>query len=117
MKDRFKRKISKKKNATNKALGVIIPITICGIYSYFERRYSHSGEPIIHVYQYSQSDCTYGDAVAAVSDSDMFSLDKSSAISHISSTRESSYYEAIIAVANSDMFSGEKRNAIVNISK
>lgn len=59
----------------------------------------------------------YGDAVAAISMSDMFSAHKKEAIAALPIGCISSFYKGIIAAAHSDMFSSHKRDLIVNMSR
>lgn len=60
---------------------------------------------------------TFGEAVMAVSNSDMSSIDKMYAIDEIISSGDSDYYEGIIGIANGSMSSIDKMYAIQNLSK
>lgn len=59
----------------------------------------------------------YGDAVTAISTSDMFSSHKKEAISHLPIGCISSFYKGIISAAHCDMFSAHKRDLIIEMSK
>lgn len=59
----------------------------------------------------------YDDAIKAINDSDMWSNDKSEAISIIRRDEISEYYNAIISIVDSDMWSKDKLESIKNINK
>lgn len=59
---------------------------------------------------------TFGEAVVAVSNCNMCSLDKMYAIDDIIPGRDSDYYEGIIGIANGTMHSIDKMYAIQNLT-
>lgn len=60
----------------------------------------------------------YGDAVSAISMSEMYSTDKAACVPLVKANESSAYYKAIVAIArDGSMFSCDKRKAIVNITK
>lgn len=61
---------------------------------------------------------SYGDAVGAITNSDMFSHDKSTAIAALKRDEFADYYRAVIHVAkDTDAFSHDKLNMIEFLSK
>ena len=74
-----------------------------------------TSKSILNDIQYSGA-LDYGDAVRAISESDMFSHDKARSISAIKEDKNAAYYQSIVAIArNSSMFSHDKCRAIINI--
>lgn len=60
----------------------------------------------------------YGQAVKAISESDMFSSDKRDAITELKRDGNTEFYKAIVSIANdTSMFSGDKASMIKNLSK
>ena len=62
-------------------------------------------------------DKTYGDAVEAISDSDMFSSDKRMAIETLLTDQDDDYYRGVIGITESDMFSSDKVLAIQKLTR
>lgn len=59
--------------------------------------------------------CKYSDAIKAITESDMWSNDKATAIQNLPSDKDEGFYKAIIAIVNSNMWSSEKVEAIESI--
>lgn len=60
---------------------------------------------------------SYGDAVAAIMNSTMWSDDKNEAVSALPVYATPGFYDAIITIANSTMFSDDKLDSILKICK
>lgn len=59
----------------------------------------------------------YDDAVKAILNSNMWSEDKTTAISALKRGKDSAFYSAIIEVAKSSMFSADKLKTILSINE
>lgn len=78
---------------------------------------SESPSPTVTYRTLYRRDKTYGDAVEAISDSDMFSSDKRMAIETLLTDQDDDYYRGVIGITESDMFSGDKLLAIQKLTR
>lgn len=64
----------------------------------------------------SNGDAKYSDAVNAITDSNMFSADKTKAIAMLRKNEDVEYYKSVIRVIKSTMFSSDKLKTIANMN-
>lgn len=60
---------------------------------------------------------SYSDAVTAIMDSDMFSVDKNAATKALKKDGDAEFYRAVIKIAKSTMFSCDRFKLIVELSE
>ena len=85
--------------------------------SSYREESAESEKPTVTYRTLYRRDKTYGDAVEAISDSDMFSTDKRLAIETLLTDQDDDYYRGVIGITESDMFSSDKVLAIQKLTK
>ena len=92
---------------TKSGLKILIPIVATGLANNMTKKVS---DKVVRYY----GDPDYGDAIQAITDSDMYSNHIVEATGLVRKGEDSDYYSAVIAIAESDMYSNHK---VVAISK